>query len=68
MFIRDMSVKFNVRSAATGEAVLPAYISEGYIHLLPNEKRVVEAEFAASDDAVISAEGYNMERCTLLEL
>ncbi|MDE6446070.1 MAG: glycoside hydrolase family 2 [Alistipes sp.] len=63
-----LAVKFNVRSAVTGEAVLPAYISEGYIHLLPNEKRVVEAEFAAPDDVVISAEGYNVERCTLLEL
>ena len=63
-----LAVKFNVRSAATGEAVLPAYISEGYIHLLPNEKRVVEAEYAAREDVVISAEGYNLERCTLLKL
>ena len=47
---------------------MPAYISEGYIHLLPNEKRVVEAEYAAREDVVISAEGYNLERCTLLKL
>lgn len=32
-----LAVKFNVRDGRTGEAILPAYISEGYIHLLPGE-------------------------------
>ena len=48
--------------------MLPAYISEGYIHLLPGERRIVEAEFPAADDTVFSAEGYNFDRKTLLSL
>lgn len=63
-----VAVKFNIRKAESGEAVLPAYISEGYIHLLPGEKRIVEAEFPAADDTVFSAEGYNFDRKTLLSL
>lgn len=66
--VTAVAVKFNVRDPRTGEAILPAYISEGYIHLLPGEKRTVEAEFAPCDGALLSAEGYNMERQTLLEL
>lgn len=63
-----VAVKFNIRKAESGEAVLPAYISEGYIHLLPGERRIVEAEFPAADDTVFSAEGYNFDRKTLLSL
>lgn len=63
-----LSVKFNIRRAANGEAILPAYISEGYIHLLPGERRIVEAEFSAEDDAFLSAEGYNFDRVELLSL
>ena len=64
-----LAVKFNIRDSRTGEAVLPAYISEGYIHLLPGEKRMVEAEYTSpGDNIVLSAEGYNVERQTLLEL
>ena len=63
-----LAVKFNVRDGRTGEAILPAYISEGYIHLLPGEKRTVEAEYVSCGGAVLSAEGYNLERHTLLEL
>ena len=63
-----LAVKFNVRKAGSGEAILPAYISEGYIHLLPGEKRIVEAEFPSADAAVFSAEGYNFDKKTLLTL
>lgn len=63
-----LAVKFNVRDSRTGEAILPAYISEGYIHLLPGEKRTVEAEYTTAAATVLSAEGYNVERQTLLEL
>lgn len=62
------AVKFNVRDAVTGEAVLPAYITEGYIHLLPGEKRQVEARYSAREGVVLSAEGYNAERQMLLKL
>lgn len=66
--VTALAVKFNVRDGRTGEAILPAYISEGYIHLLPGEKRMVEAECASCEGAVLSAEGYNLERQILLEL
>lgn len=63
-----LAVKFNVRDPESGAAILPAYLSEGYIHLLPGERRLVEAEYATPGAAVLSAEGYNVERQTLLEL
>ena len=38
------------------------------MELLRRRPDVVEAEYAARKDVVISAEGYNLERCTLLKL
>lgn len=63
-----IAVKFNIRNAVTGEALLPAYISEGYINLLPGERRVVKFDCASDLPAVLSAEGYNFGRQTLLNL
>ena len=54
-----MNLKFNLRSAETGEILLPAYFSDGYFHLLPGEKRIVE--MSSPEMGVISVEGYNVE-------
>ncbi|MDR0558690.1 MAG: glycoside hydrolase family 2 [Prevotellaceae bacterium] len=35
-------IKLSAINSATGEIILPAYFSDGYINLLPNEKRTVE--------------------------
>lgn len=54
-----MNLKFNLRSVETGEIVLPAYFSDGYFHLMPGEKRIIE--MYSPEAGVISVEGYNVE-------
>ncbi len=63
-----IALKFNVRRRDTGEAVLPAYFSEGYLHLLPGEKYRLTVECADFTNTVLSAEGYNLNRQQILEL
>ena len=55
-----VAVKFNIRKAESGEAVLPAYISEGHIHLPPGERRIVQGKFPAAAYPVLSADGSNV--------
>ena len=64
-----ISLKLNIRNAATGERILPAYVSDGYFHLLPGERRHVSLEFTPQDaEADVSVEGYNVDRINLLKL
>lgn len=42
-----LGVKLNVRNAETHEAVLPAYVSDGYFNLLPGETRIIYVEIPA---------------------
>ena len=61
-----VSVKFNIRRQDNGQAVLPAYISDGYIHLLPSEKRLITIDCASLDGTALYAEGYNVARQQLI--
>lgn len=54
-----LNLKFNIRDTETGEIILPAYFSDGYFHLLPGEKRMIEA--SSPYDGSISVEGYNVK-------
>lgn len=64
-----ISLKLNICNAATGERILPAYVSDGYFHLLPGERRHVSLEFTPQDaEADVSVEGYNVDRINLLKL
>ena len=54
-----LNLKLNLRCSETGEIILPAYFSDGYFHLLPGEKRIIEVSSPASGS--ISIEGYNIE-------
>ena len=63
-----VAVKFNVRRIDTDEAVLPAFFDEGYIHLLPGEKREVTVACDNFANTALSAEGYNVERQRILPL
>lgn len=62
-----VAVKLNARDSATGEAILPAYISDGYFNLLPGESRTLTAEFSHDGRWNISAEAYNMNRKTIIK-
>ena len=58
--VAAIGVRFNIRDAATGEAVLPAFFSDGCINLLPGESRTLTYSCDAPAGAYISAEGYNL--------
>ena len=51
------AIKLNAVDAKTGEIILPAYFSEGYFNLLPDEKRTVTVVF---DDA------QQAQNCTII--
>ncbi len=55
------AIKLSLVDKKSGEIVLPAYFSEGYMNLLGKEKRTVELNLAGRrlDDYRIIAEGYN---------
>ncbi|MDR1369095.1 MAG: glycoside hydrolase family 2 [Dysgonamonadaceae bacterium] len=55
------AVKLNLVDKKTGEIVLPAYFSDGYINLLGKEKRTLELDLNGRtlDDYHIFAKGYN---------
>lgn len=54
-----MNLKFNLCCPETGEIILPAYFSDGYFHLLPGEKRVLEMHSPKVGNVVV--EGYNVD-------
>ena len=59
-----MNLKFNLRDRETGEIILPAYFSDGYFHLLPGEKRIIEV--SSPSEGNISVEGYNIEKTIII--
>ena len=59
-----LNLKLNLRDASTGEIILPAYFSDGYFHLLPGEKRIIE--ISAPAEGNISVEGYNVPQQTII--
>jgi hypothetical protein len=59
-----LNLKLNLRDASTGEIILPAYFSDGYFHLLPGEKRVIEV--SSPSEGNISVEGYNVPQQTVI--
>lgn len=59
-----LNIKANVRSKATGEAVLPAYASDGYFNLLPRERKTITIEVPKSvyaGDMVVTLSALNAE-------
>ena len=57
--VSAMNLKFNLCCPQTGEIILPAYFSDGYFHLLPGEKRVIEMHSPSCGNIVV--EGYNVD-------
>lgn len=53
------NLKMNLVDRESGEIILPAYFSDGYFHLLPGEKKIVE--FTCQEDGAVSIEGYNVD-------
>jgi hypothetical protein len=54
-----LNLKFNLCNSESGEIMLPAYFSDGYFHLLPGEKRIIELHSPSTGE--IKAEGYNVD-------
>jgi len=63
-----VAIKLNAKDKSTGEIILPAYFSDGYLNLLPRETRVIRLELPlnAAKGFSIIAEGYNLDSVTLL--
>ena len=57
-----VAVKLNLVNAATKQIILPAYFSDGYFNLLPGESKLVDVDRTDKQDALISAEGYNVKQ------
>ncbi|MEN0048173.1 MAG: sugar-binding domain-containing protein [Bacteroidota bacterium] len=59
-------IKMNARDRISKERVLPAYFSDGYFCIFPNEQKEISIEFDSADgkslsDYVITFEGHNVE-------
>ena len=65
--VAAVSVKFNIRRLADGEAVLPSFFDDGYINLLPGERRRLTVACDDFDKTVLSVEGYNVNRQNILK-
>jgi len=63
-----VAVKLNAKDKSSGEIILPAYFSDGYINLLPGEKRTITLDMPknATSNFNIIAEGYNFDSVVLL--
>ena len=58
--IPAIAVKFNIRDLNTNKAILPVYFTDGYINLIPGEKRTLDVEFQSDNATYLSAEGFNL--------
>lgn len=63
-----VAIKFNIREKDNSAPILPAFFSDGYINLLPNESRLIKVESDFTGKTVISAEGYNLPLKNLIEI
>mgnify|MGYP003623217045 FL=1 len=63
-----VAVKLNAKDKSSGEIILPAYFSDGYINLLPGEKRTITLDMPknTTNNFCIVAEGYNFDSVVLL--
>jgi uncharacterized membrane protein len=60
--------KLTLETASDGERILPAYLSDNYVSLLPGEAREVEIEYpasAAKGPARIEIRGWNLAITTI---
>jgi len=66
-----LTIKLGLRDGNSGERILPVYFSDGYFSLMPGEEKEVLFECSKAnlpENLVISAEGYNVERQTILKV
>ena len=59
-------IKLTLEDAATGRRILPAYLSDNYISLLPGQQRTIAIEFApGADKAQLALRGWNLAAQTV---
>jgi hypothetical protein len=65
-----VDIKLNLRNAASGKAILPAYFTDGYFTLLPGERKKIalEAPELGRFPQAITAEAFNCERTEILQM
>ena len=63
-----LAVKLTLQGAKTGERILPAYLSENYVSLLPGERRTIAARYPATASAgavKVGLRGWNVVESTV---
>ena len=62
-----IGLKFNLKNMDSGKIVLPAWFSDGYINLLPGEKKIIILELNEKQQIAVAVEGYNLTSGELLQ-
>jgi|GraSoiStandDraft_51_1057287.scaffolds.fasta_scaffold1109073_1 hypothetical protein len=58
--------KLALKTASDGSRILPAYLSDNYVSLLPGETRAIEVEYpAAQGPARLDIRGWNLSSTTV---
>ncbi|MGA9184627.1 MAG: hypothetical protein WBZ32_04960, partial [Candidatus Acidiferrales bacterium] len=62
-----LETKITILNAADASRILPAYLSDNYVSLLPGESREIDAEYpaAAHGAAQIAIRGWNLASRTI---
>jgi hypothetical protein len=60
-----LAIKLTPEHASSGERILPAYMSDNYVSLLPGESRTLTIDYAGGDAAKLGMRGFNLEQSTV---
>ncbi len=60
-----LAIKLTPLHAASGERVLPAYLSDNYVSLLPGESRSITIDYAATDAVTLGLRGWNLAQTSV---
>ncbi len=60
-----LAIKITPERAASGDRILPAYMSDNYVSLLPGESRTLTIDYAGSETAKLGLRGFNLEQSTI---
>jgi hypothetical protein len=60
-----LAIKLTPEQAASGDRILPAYLSDNYVSLLPGESRTITIDYPGSDAAKLGLRGWNLAQTTV---
>ena len=60
-----LAIKLTPEHAASGERMLPAYMSDNYVSLLPGESRTITIDYPGQDQVKLGMRGWNLDPITV---